>query len=81
MQLYFRYNSGRISPGVGELVEPACAGEDEHTDLGVAEDGQLPSLLKQSGPPLREGHLPVRLVLDPLDNCLSPNHGDTHVLD
>ena len=54
-----------------------CAREDEPADLRIAEDGQLPSLLEQPTPPLREGHVPARLVLDPLDNCLSPNHDGT----
>lgn len=58
---------------VGDL---AGAGEDEDGDLGVAEDADLPGLLDDPIPPLREGHLPIRRVLDPLDLDLPSTHLD-----
>lgn len=62
-------------PGVsGVLVELALGGEDDGGDLGVAEDGDLVRLLQQSIPPLGERHLPVDLVLYPLQLHLPPPH-------
>jgi len=47
------------------VVERALVGEDEQRDVGVAEHGQLPRLLGQPAPPLRESHLPAHAVVDP----------------
>jgi len=47
------------------VEEFAGGGEDDEADLGVAEDGELLGLLKQPPPPLGEGHLPRRQVVDP----------------
>jgi hypothetical protein len=61
-------------PGAGGFIEAAGAGEDDESDLGIAKDGQLLGLLEQPAPALREGHLPVRRVLDPLDDYLPSPH-------
>jgi hypothetical protein len=62
-------------PGVGGvLVELALGGEDDDGDLGVAEDGDLVRLLQQPVPALGEGHLPVYLVLYPLQLHLAAPH-------
>jgi len=50
------------APIVGVLVEAAPAGEDDERHLGVAEDGELVSLLEKPVATLAEGDLP-RLVL------------------
>lgn len=50
----------------GEVVGSAGAGEDEESDLDVAKDGELQSLLEQSLAALREGHLAALRVGDPL---------------
>lgn len=55
-------------------MEPAGAGEDDEADLRIAEDGELLGLLQQPAPPLREGHLPVRRVVDPPYHYLPPPH-------
>ena len=57
----------RGGSGIGGVVEElAFGGEDDETDFGIAEDGDLASFLEQARTPLREGHLPVDLVLYPL---------------
>jgi len=56
------------------VAEAAGGGEHEEGDVDVAEHGQLVRLLDQPVPPLRERHLPVRRVLDPLDRQLHPPH-------
>ena len=61
-------------PVVGVLVEAAPAGEDDERHLGVAEDGELVSLLEEPVATLAEGDLPARVVLDPLDLNPSPPH-------
>lgn len=62
------------TPGTGELVEAAGAGEDDEADIGFTEDGELPGLLHQPAAPLGEGHLPVGPVVDPLDCDLPSPH-------
>lgn len=42
-------------------------GEHDEGELSVAENGELLSLLEDTIPALRVGHLPVRWVLYPLD--------------
>ena len=65
------------APGVrGVLVELPFRGEDDDGDLGVAEDGDLVRLLEQPAAALGEGHLPVYLVLYPLQLHLAPTHPD-----
>ena len=61
-------------PCAAELVELAAAGEDDERHLGVAEDGELVSLLEEPVATLAEGDLPARVVLDPLDLNPSPPH-------
>ncbi|RRT73258.1 hypothetical protein B296_00033552 [Ensete ventricosum] len=64
-------------PGVGGvLIELALGGEDDEGDLRVAEDGDLVGLLEQPRPALGEGHLPIDLVLDPLQLHPPPPHLD-----
>jgi hypothetical protein len=64
-----------VVPGVGGvLIELALGGEDDDGDLGVAEDGDLVRLLEQPVPALGEGHLPVYLVLYPLQLHLASPH-------
>jgi hypothetical protein len=65
----------RIPLAAAELVELAAVGEDDESDLRIAEDGELVRLLEQTVPALGEGHLPVDLVLDPLQLDPSPPHG------
>ena len=61
-------------PGAGEIVELAGAGEDHDSNLRVAQDRQLLCLLEQPVPPLREGHLPARRIVDPPYHNLPPPH-------
>ena len=64
-------------PGVrGVLIELPFRGEDDDSDLGIAEDGDLVSLLEQPVAALGEGHLPVYLVLYPLQLHLAATHPD-----
>jgi hypothetical protein len=58
----------------GILVELSLGGEDDDGDLGVAEDGDLVRLLEEAIAPLGEGHLPVYLVLYPLQLHLPATH-------
>lgn len=62
-------------PGIGGVLEElSSSGEDDQSDLSVAENRDLMSFLQQSRPPLRERHLAVDLVLDPLQlNPTSPH--------
>jgi hypothetical protein len=62
------------TPGAGEIVELAGAGEDDEADLGVAEDREFLRLLQKPVPPLRESHLPAGWVVDPTDHDLPPPH-------
>lgn len=50
----------------GVLVELPLGWEYDKSDVRVAEDRDLVCLLQQPRPPLREGHLSVDLILDPL---------------
>ena len=59
----------------------AGAGEDDESDLRVAKDGELLGLLEQPAPALREGHLPARCVVDPLDFYLPSPHLLLHSTD
>lgn len=61
-------------PGACELIELPRAWEDHKPDFRIAEDCQLLGFLDQPFPPLREGHLPARGVVDPADHDLSPPH-------
>lgn len=65
---------GYVLGGGCELVEAAARGEDDERDLGVAEDGELVRLLEQAVAALGEGHLPVYLVLNPLQLHLAATH-------
>jgi len=56
------------------MAEAIGGGEHDERDVDVAEDGELVGLLDEAIPPLREGHLPVRVVLDPLDLQLHAPH-------
>ncbi|RWW35947.1 hypothetical protein BHE74_00059062 [Ensete ventricosum] len=72
-----RAGGGGRAPGIGRvLAELALGGEDDEGDLGVAEDGDLVGLLEQPGSALGEGHLPIDLVLDPLQLHSPPPHLD-----
>jgi hypothetical protein len=61
-------------PGARVLIEAAGAGEDHETNLGIAEDSELLGFLEDPVPPLREGHLPARRVVNPADHNLPPPH-------
>jgi hypothetical protein len=58
-----------------ELVELVAVREDDESDFRITEDGELVRLLEQTVLALGEGHLPVDLVLDPLQLDPSPPHG------
>jgi len=66
--------SGRVPVVGGVLVELPLWGEDDGGDLGVAEDGDLVRLLEEAVAALGEGHLPVYLVLYPLQLHLAAPH-------
>ncbi|PON54967.1 hypothetical protein TorRG33x02_300860, partial [Trema orientale] len=61
---------------VGELVEAAAAGEDDESDIDVAENRELASLFDESIAAFGEGHLATALVLDSLQLHLLPPHSD-----
>ena len=64
-------------PGVGGvLIELAFGGEDDDGDLRVTEDGDLVRLLQEPVAALGEGHLPIYLVLYPLQLHLAATHPD-----
>jgi hypothetical protein len=64
----------RLHAGAGVFVEAPGAGEDDQSDLRVAEDGELPCLLEDPVPPFGERHLPARGVVNPADDYLAPPH-------
>jgi hypothetical protein len=65
---------GRVPLVGGVLVELPLWGEDDDANLGVAEDGDLVRLLEEAVAALGEGHLPVYLVLYPLQLHLAAPH-------
>ena len=56
------------------LEHLALLAEDEHADLALAQDRQLHRLLEQALLPLHEGHLPIPVLPDGLDDDLLPPH-------
>ncbi|RWW62664.1 hypothetical protein BHE74_00030214 [Ensete ventricosum] len=56
------------------LKHLSTAGEDDDPHLCITEDRKFIGLLEQPSPPLGEGHLAVRRVLDPLDLYFSTTH-------
>lgn len=56
------------------LKHLSTAGEDDDPHLCITEDRKLIGLLEQPSPPLGEGYLAVRRVLDLLDLYLSTTH-------
>ena len=66
----------KIKPGARIFIELPGAGEDNQTNLGVAEDRQLFRLLKQPISSLRKRHLPARRVIDPSNHNLPSPHID-----
>lgn len=63
-----------IPSSAAELVELPSSGEDDESDLRIAENRELVSFLQEAVPTLGEGHLPVDLVLDPLQLYPSSPH-------
>lgn len=57
-----------------ELIEFSSIGEDDESDLGIAENGKLVGFLEKSVSPFGKCHLPVDLVLYPLQLYSSPPH-------
>lgn len=51
----------------GEVAEAIGGREHDERDVDVAENGELIGLLDEAIPPLGEGHLPIGVVLYPLD--------------
>lgn len=62
------------APGAGELGELPRGGEDDERDVGIAEDGELLSLLEEAAAALGERDLPRRRALYPLDLPPLPRH-------
>lgn len=65
---------GKLPGGATELVELPPVGEDDQRDLSIAENRQLIGFLQQPISAFGECHLPVNLVLDPLQLHPSPTH-------
>ena len=63
-----------VEPGTTELGELAAAREDDESYISIAQKRKLESLLEQTIPSLRECHLTVDLVLDPLQHDLTSPH-------
>ena len=59
----------------GEVAEAIGGREHDERDVDVAQDGELVGLLDEAIAALGEGHLPVGVVLDPLDLQLHAAHG------
>ena len=57
-----------------KLVQFSSIGEDDESNLGIAKHGELISFLQQTISSFREGHLPVDLVLYPLQFYSSSSH-------
>lgn len=54
------YDQAAYVPGACEIVELAGAGEDDDSDLSIAQDREFLGFLQQSIPPLRKRNLPAR---------------------
>uniref|UniRef100_A0A0A9HZZ7 Uncharacterized protein n=1 Tax=Arundo donax TaxID=35708 RepID=A0A0A9HZZ7_ARUDO len=63
-----------LNGGVAEGEGLAGGGEDDGSDLGAAQDGELAGLLEQPRAPLGEAHLPCLVALDAPDLDLLPPH-------
>lgn len=62
-------------PGISRvLAELSFSREDDECDIGITENGDLMSFLQQSRPPFWESHLPIDLVLYPLQRHPSSSH-------
>lgn len=57
---------GWIPWTTAKLVQLSSIGEDDKSNLGIAKNGKLIGFLQKSVPSLCKSHLPVDLVLDPL---------------
>lgn len=64
----------RKRPGASILKELAGGGEDDEGHVSIAKNGEFLSFLEESSPPLGEGHLPRRRVVDFPDLNLLPRH-------
>lgn len=61
--------------GLGAVLgDLSGGGEDDETDVSVAENRELMSLLDKTTSSLGEGHLPCRLILYFLDLYLASPH-------
>jgi len=68
-------------PGIiGVLEELPLSGEDNKSNICIAQHGDLVRLLEQPRSPLREGHLSVDLVLYPLQHNPTSPHTLLHTL-
>lgn len=68
------YDQAAYVPGACEIVKLAGAGEDDDSDLSIAQDREFLGFLQQSIPPLRKRNLPARWIVDPSYHNLSPSH-------
>ena len=59
---------------VGVVEKLAFSGEDDESHISIAQHRNLARFLKQARPSLGESHLPIDLVLDPLQIHSSPPH-------
>lgn len=61
-------------PRTRKLKKLAGVGEDNNSNLGIAENGQFLSLLEQPSASFRECDLPAVCIFNPLDLNLPPTH-------
>lgn len=61
-------------PRTTKLIKLATAGEDDKCNLSITKNREFISFLKKAISPFRKGHLPIDLVLNPLEFNSSPTH-------
>lgn len=67
-------NKGREKPGAGKVIELVSVGENDETDLGVAENSKFFSFLDETLSSFGESDLSTRGIIDLLDHNLPSPH-------
>lgn len=70
----------RDIPVGGQFIEFSVVGENENTDIGITENGELLGLLKEPSSALTKGNLPVHRILNSLHLNLSTSHLMTNLI-
>lgn len=73
-RLFWSKKEKEGEPSACKFILFARAGEDNESKFGIAENRELFSLFNKSLPPLGEGHLSARWIIDPSYHNLPSTH-------